>query len=115
MNIPKKFTIFGQAITVEVVESLDDNEYGKYNDALERIMVAKTVKADNKVVKLSQVQIESTFLHEVIHAIQWRVKGEFDETEAASYSNALIEIIRTGGLRIDPNEVIKEKPVVYDD
>lgn len=64
MRIPEKFTINGQTINVEVVGELD-SEYGNYNDAKELIRIAKTIKEDKEVVKLSQLQIENTFWHEV--------------------------------------------------
>ena len=64
MRIPEKFTINGQTINVEVVGELD-SEYGNYSDAKELIRIAKTIKEDKEVVKLSQLQIENTFWHEV--------------------------------------------------
>ncbi len=64
MKIPEKFTINGQTINVEVVGELD-SEYGNYSDAKELIRIAKTIKEDKEVVKLSQLQIENTFWHEV--------------------------------------------------
>ena len=64
MKIPEKFTINSQTINVEVVGELD-SEYGNYSDAKELIRIAKTIKEDKEVVKLSQLQIENTFWHEV--------------------------------------------------
>ena len=64
MNIPKKFTINGQTINVEVVDELD-SEYGNYSDAKELISIARTVKENKETIRLSQLQIENTFWHEV--------------------------------------------------
>lgn len=64
MKIPEKFTINGQTINVEVVGELD-SEYGNYSDVKELIRIAKTIKEDKEIVKLSQLQIENTFWHEV--------------------------------------------------
>ncbi len=98
MKIPSKFTIFGQTITVDIVESIKENSYGNFNDGLMKVTLAKTIEIDNKSIQLSQQQIESTFLHEVTHAMQFMIKGSYDENEAASYSNALYEVINSGKL-----------------
>lgn len=114
MHIPKGFTLHGCPITVEVVNSLEDNNYGEFVDAKELIKVARTVKVDKETVQLSQTQVENTFWHEVFHAFQWHVKGEYDETEATSYAGLMVELIRSGQIRINPNEIIADKPKVYD-
>lgn len=114
MHIPKGFTLHGCPITVEVVNSLEDNNYGEFVDAKELIKVAKTVKVGKETVQLSQTQIENTFWHEVFHAFQWHVKGEYDEVEATSYAGLMVELIRSGQIRINPNEIIADKPKVYD-
>ena len=114
MQIPKGFTLHGFPITVEVVDRLEGGEYGKFIDSKELIRIAKTVKEDNEVVHLSQAQIENTFWHEVFHAFQWHIKGDYDETEATSYAGLMTELIRSGQIRINPNEIIVDKPKVYD-
>lgn len=114
MQIPKGFTLHGCPITVEIVDKLDDNNYGEFIDAKELIRIARTVKVDKETVQLSQAQIENTFWHEVIHAFQWHVKGEYDETEATSYAGLMVELIRSGQIKINPNEIIPDKPKVYD-
>lgn len=116
MQIPKKFTVFGQVVNVENVDSINNGgRYGDYNDATRTIRLARTVTINGKLVKLSQLQIETTFWHEVFHVFQCDIKGETDEWESSSYSGAIMELIRSGELRIVPNEVIKDKPIVYDD
>lgn len=115
MQIPKSFTINGFPITVEVVQHLEDNNYGDYSDAKELIRIAKTVKADKETVQLSPTQIENTFWHEVFHAFQFHSKGEYDERESAAYAGLMIELIRSSQLKINPNEIIQDKPKVYDD
>lgn len=114
MQIPKGFTLHGYPITVEVVNQLDDNNYGEFVDAKELIRIAKTVKVDKETVHLSQAQIENTFWHEVFHAFQWHSKGEFDETEATTYAGLMTELIKSGQIKINPNEIIVDKPKVYD-
>ena len=114
MNLPKQFTLCGQPVTVEVVEQLEDGAYGDFNDAKELIRVAKTVKVEKEVVQLSRTQMENTFWHEVFHAFQWRSKGEYDETESTTYAGFMVELIRSGQIKINPNEIIIDKPKVYD-
>jgi hypothetical protein len=106
MTIPKSFIIHGHTITVEVVELCkDSSEYGYYDDVSEKIVIAKSVKVNDTIVKLSQVQIEHTFLHELIHCFQFHIKGEFDEVEAQSYAGLLLEFFSTSHIKIDPNTI----------
>ena len=114
MQIPKRFTLQGVPIDVEIVDSLDSGNYGEFIDAKELIKIAKTVKVDKEVVHLSQAQIENTFWHEVFHAFQWHVKGEYDETEATSYAGLMVELLRSGQVKINPNEIVPDKPKIYD-
>lgn len=114
MQIPKGFTLHGCPITVEIVNQLEDNEYGEFNDAKELIRIARTVKVNKETIQLSQAQIENTFWHEVFHAFQWHVKGDYSETEATSYAGLMTELLRSGQVKINPNEIIPDKPKVYD-
>jgi hypothetical protein len=95
MNIPEKFIIHGHDIIVKVVDTLPNNEYGNYNHAKEEITIAKKIVDDNEVIELTPIQIEHTFIHELIHLFQFHVKGEFDEGEAQAYSGLLIEFLNT--------------------
>ena len=63
-KIPKKFKIANNWITVNIVEALDNNEYGIYNDAKQLICIAKTVIVDDETIKLTEEQIFNTFAHE---------------------------------------------------
>ena len=64
-KIPKKFKIANNWITVNIVESLSNNEYGTYNDAKQEINIAKTVEIDDEVVQLTEEQILNTLMHEL--------------------------------------------------
>ncbi len=110
MNIPKKFTINGQPIHIEILDKLEDNRYGDYNDAKELIRIAKTVEVDKEIIELSESQILNTFFHEVFHAFQFHSKGEYSEAEAASYAGMMTELISSSNLKIIPNEIIGDKP-----
>ena len=105
MKIPKSFTLFGNTVTVREVDRDEDNRYGYWNDGKEEIVVAHKVKIDGELITLTQTQINGTFLHELIHAMQWYSKGTYDEFEAQSYSNLLMEFIKSSGIKIDPNLV----------
>ena len=64
-KIPKKFKIANNWITVNIVESLSNSEYGKYNDVKQEINIAKTVEIDDEVVQLTEEQMCNTFAHEL--------------------------------------------------
>jgi hypothetical protein len=106
MKLPKSFVIHGHTITVNIVEFCDDpSVFGTYNDVTEEITIATKIMDGTKIHELSQIQIEHTFLHELIHCFQFHVKGEFDEGEAQAYSGLLIEFFKTSGIKIDPNVI----------
>lgn len=114
MNIPKSFTINGQSVTIDIVDRLD-GMYGHYSDAEEKITIARTIESDGRVIKLSPLQLENTFWHEVFHVFQFHGKGRYDEAESATYAGMLTELIRSSGLRINPNEIVVNKPEVYEE
>ena len=64
-KIPKKFKIANNWITVNIVESLSNSEYGTYNDAKQEINIAKTVDTDEGTVQLTEEQMLNTFMHEL--------------------------------------------------
>jgi hypothetical protein len=107
MTIPKSFIIHGHTVTVNIVEFCENpTEFGNYNDAAEKITVATSVKDENdKVVELTQTQIEHTFWHELIHCFQFHIKGSCDETEAQSFAGLLVEFFNTSHVKIDPNVI----------
>ena len=64
-KIPKKFKIANNWITVNIVESLSNSEYGTYNDAKQEINIAKTIDTDEGTVQLTEEQMLNTFAHEL--------------------------------------------------
>ena len=64
-KIPKKFKIANNWITVNIVESLSNSEYGTYNDAKQEINIAKTVATDEGTVQLTEEQMLNTLMHEL--------------------------------------------------
>lgn len=64
-KIPKKFKIANNWITVNMVESLPNSNYGTYNDVKQEINIAKTVEIDDEVVQLTEEQILNTLMHEL--------------------------------------------------
>lgn len=114
MQIPKKFTINGQTVTVEVVDRLPSNNYGEYSDATEKVSIAKTIEENGRTIKLSHLQLENTFWHEVFHVFQFHGKGEFSESESSTYAGMMVELIHSSDLKINPNEVVNDKPIVHD-
>ena len=95
MTIPQKFKIANNWITVELVDKLDSNNYGIYNDAKQIITIAKSVVIDNEVVKLTKEQLLNSFWHEYCHAMQFYFDNSTSEAQAQSYSNFLSEFFDT--------------------
>lgn len=94
--IYKTFKIANQLIHTIFVESLQGGEYGKFNDAKNQIILAKTVEIEGEIIELSPSQIENTFYHEVIHAFQFYYNNEFDEAQAQVYANFICEMLASG-------------------
>lgn len=65
MKIPEKFEIGGQEIKVIIEDQDYENRYGYYDDTAEEIHLFEKIKMDDKVTKLTSIQIENTFFHEV--------------------------------------------------
>lgn len=105
MTIPKEFTLFGNKITIREIDRDEEDRFGYWDDVREEIVIAHKAKTTDGLVNLRRNQIESTFLHELIHAMQWYSRGSYDEIEAQSYSNMLLEFINSSGIKIDPNIV----------
>jgi len=95
MKIPKKFKMANNWITVEIVDSLPNANYGQYNDVKELISIAKTVKVDGEVIELSEAQIFNTFWHEFVHCMQFYFDNSNSEAQAQSYANFLCEMLNT--------------------
>lgn len=101
MKIPEKFTINSQEITVELLDTLPDQKFGEYCCITDKIKLARNVKDDDgTVVPLKEEQIENTFWHELLHAFQWRSKGDFSEEESNTYAGYLLEFFKSSGLII---------------
>lgn len=115
MKIPKQFILHGHTINVREVEKLKSNAFGEYDDAREQITIAHKVETDDELITLTSTQLEHTFWHEVIHAFQWHTKGQYDEAEAQSYAGLMLELIKTSGIKIDPNIVHEPINSTYDD
>lgn len=99
MNIPKKFTINSQEITIELVDKLPDQKFGEYCCITNKIKLATNVKDDDgTVIPLKEEQIENTLWHEVLHAFQWHSKGDFSEEESSTYAGYLLEFFKSSGL-----------------
>lgn len=68
--------------------------FGEYCCITDKIKLARNVKDDDgTVIPLKEEQIENTFWHELLHAFQWRSKGDFSEEESSTYSGYLLEFL----------------------
>ena len=92
-KVPKKYTIGGQDIIIETVES-DGEDYGNYSHAIGRLRICKKV-GDIPQSETSQL---NTFFHELIHSIL-RTMGELELNDNEKFVNCfagfLTEAIRT--------------------
>lgn len=95
IKIPKKFTIHCHEITVNIVPELEDGNYGEYNNIIEEIRIAENMREGSKLIPLSETQKLATFLHELIHCMEWHCGKPYDEQEAQSYSGMLLEFLNT--------------------
>ena len=101
MKIPEKFTINGQEIIVELLDTLPNQKFGEYCCITDKIKLAKRVKDDDgTAISLKEEQMENTFWHEVLHAFQWHSKGDFSEAESSTYAGYLLEFFKSSGLII---------------
>lgn len=99
MKIPDRFTINSQEITVKLVDTLPDQDFGEYCCLTDEIKIATRVKDDDGTfIPLKEEQIWNTLWHEVLHAFQWHSKGEFSEEESNTYAGYLIEFFKSSGL-----------------
>ena len=94
-NIPESFKIANQTITVEIVKSIDNNDYGYFCDATNTIVLAKTLKVNDNIINLTQEQIKNTFWHEVFHAFQFYFNNKYDEAQSQVYANFMCEFIES--------------------
>lgn len=100
MRIPEKFTINSQEITIELVNTLPDQNFGEYCCVTDKIKLATHVNDDGTVIPLKEEQIENTFWHELLHVFQWHSKGDFSEEESNTYAGYLLEFFKSSGLII---------------
>ena len=94
-KIPKKFKIANNWITVNIVKSLPNSNYGIYNEAKQEINIAKTVKIDNEIVQLTEELILNTFMRELTHCMQFYFDNNITEAQAQVYANFLCEFLNT--------------------
>lgn len=64
-NIPKKFKIANQWYTVEMVDHLNDGDFGDFDSIRTKIRLAKRIYSVDEYVELSEEQICNSFWHEV--------------------------------------------------
>ena len=96
MNIPEKFTINSQEIKIEVVDKLQDQNFGEFNCVTNIIKIAEYVEDDNKdLIKLKDEQILNTLIHEILHAYQWYSCGEYNETQSYTYAGYFVEFLKS--------------------
>lgn len=101
MRIPEKFTLNSQEITIELVSTLPNQNFGEYCCITDKIKLATNVKDDDgTVIPLKEEQIENAFWHELLHAFQWHSKGDFSEEESNTYAGYLLEFFKSSGLII---------------
>lgn len=91
MEIPKRFKIANTEYEVQVVDKSDDGNYGYHNDIRRKIVVAKSMDDEGKIVQLTEQQIENTFWHKLFHCFQFFYNNKQDEALAQSFANFMCE------------------------
>ena len=100
--IPKTFKVAGgKTIHIDVVDTIESNSrknsylFGDFNDASNKIRVAKNVPVDGKDYFQTDEDMERTFLHELGHVFQFYSGVDMDEMEAQVFSNFMYEYLHT--------------------
>lgn len=96
-KIPTYFTIHNHLIKVikKEIDDKEENRFGYYDCVKEEIVIFEKVRSDGEPHILSEVQLECSFLHELIHCLQWHVKGMTNEQDAQSYAGLILEFIKS--------------------
>lgn len=94
-KIPKSFIIHGHTIQIELVNELPDEKFGEYDCVLETIKIASNMRRGADLIPLSVTQLYTTFLHELMHALQFHSGRDFSEEEAQTYAGLLFEYLNT--------------------
>lgn len=91
MQIPSYFKIGGQEYNVEIVDKLDDNNYGEYCYTPAQIKIARNIYDET----VPEKQREATFWHELFHAFQYMFDCTTDEAQAQCFSNFMMEFLES--------------------
>jgi len=93
-KIPKKYTVGGQDIVVEIVEKNDGEDYGAFYPVKGLLKIYKNMEDTPQ----SDTSMLNTFFHELIHSIL-RTMGEYELNSNEKFINCfagfLTEAIRT--------------------
>lgn len=95
MRIPKKFTVGGQEINVEIVERLDGNRLGECCVARGHVAIARMFDQKNVAPPSGML---NTFFHELTHAIlQTMDEQELNNNEkfVCCFASFLTEAMRS--------------------
>lgn len=96
MKIPEFFECAGHLISVEMHNSLKDNQYGIFYDAPGVIKLAKTLNVeDYGEVKVNDLQLSNTFWHEFFHCCQFFAGEPYSEEKVQVYANFMCEFFKT--------------------
>jgi hypothetical protein len=100
MKIPTDFIVHGHKVTVSIISDIENgSNYGQYNDAKEEILIAQKVKCKDEWIELTETQLETTFLHELVHVLQFHSGDQMDEMVAQTYSGLLYEYLTTANYK----------------
>lgn len=104
MKIPKKIKILGHGIKVrcyqDVLQHPDGSAcYGlayKMSDAIS--ICTAFCEDDGEQVEISETSIADTFLHEIIHHIEYKLGLELKEHQITALACGLLQVIRDNNL-----------------
>lgn len=93
--IPKRFSIAGNLITVEVQEiGKNFGDFDPFRNKI-RIFLSHKDEDDDEIVQFTEEQIRNTFMHELGHVISWFYDNDMTEVFAQSFANIMCEYERS--------------------
>lgn len=94
MRIPSQIKVGAHVLKVKLLDKVENDDNGRWNSRIQEIHLKKD---------LPPTELEVTFMHEIIHAINYELK----HTDVEFLAQALYQVIKDNGLVFDGREVKK--------
>lgn len=94
--IPDTFKIAGMEFVVQHPETINNgDDYGEYDDVDNAVRLAKQIGDKNDLRDIKYQTRLNTFFHELIHTFQYYYNCKYDEAQAQTFANFLVEFFQT--------------------